>query len=287
MIDDQLRLVKLPLCLFVGFSALFGSVLAASAISVETLTLGGGVVLLAMGGASLNSIQERKIDSTMKRTASRPLVNGRIRVCQAFVQALLLLVAGGMLIYLGSSGSWLVTMIGCFAIVLYNGVYTPLKQSTPYALIPGAVCGALPPCIGWLGSGGELFSYPHWLLFFLFFLWQVPHFWLITLYHKNDYKNSAQPSLVKQLREKRLERLFFTWIGALVTVMMMFLSLPIRFDDLFRYAIVFNGVALLGCFYTVLAGRFFASNYRNLFTGLNLSLLFHMIIVLGARLTTS
>jgi protoheme IX farnesyltransferase len=45
-------------------------------------------------------------------------------------------------------------LLGAGAIVSYVAIYTPLKYRGPVALLVGAVPGALPPLMGWIGLTG-------------------------------------------------------------------------------------------------------------------------------------
>jgi len=60
-------------------------------------------------------------------------------------------------------------------VLLYNGVYTPLKDRTAWAILPGAVSGALPPILGSVCGGSTLFLPQSWFLCLVLFLWQFPH----------------------------------------------------------------------------------------------------------------
>jgi heme o synthase len=272
----RVRLAKSPLCLLVGGSALFGALLAEGLFSGKSLLIGLAVFVLAAGAASLNSLQEYQLDRQMIRTMRRPLPQGQLPLRQAFWQGVMLILAGLIILWVNSEGPWAL-LVALFAVVLYNGVYTPLKTVTVLAIVPGALCGALPPLIGWLGGGGALFSFPALLLMALLALWQVPHFWLVLLRHREDYRLLGLPSIVDQFGEARVKALFFTWIAALTTIMLMFLFLLYGSAWSIRLGVVINAVGLLLIFGWQLrpGGR---GNYRLLFIVLNLALISHMTL---------
>jgi hypothetical protein len=66
----------------------------------------------------------------------------------------------------------LTTALGAANIVLYAGIYTPLKQLSIYNTWVGAVVGAIPPLMGWAAAAGEL-EPGAWLLAAALFSWQV------------------------------------------------------------------------------------------------------------------
>ena len=70
-----LELVKFSLCLHISISAVFGFVMANQAFSIKALLLGLFVLVLAMGCAVLNNIQDKKYDANFKRTWNRVLVS--------------------------------------------------------------------------------------------------------------------------------------------------------------------------------------------------------------------
>jgi heme O synthase-like polyprenyltransferase len=84
-------------------------------------------------------------------------------------------------------------------LALYLFVYTPLKRQSSVNTLVGAVSGALPPLIGWVGAAGpnpardayfrwELMVEPGALyLFALLFLWQLPHFLAINWMYRDEY----------------------------------------------------------------------------------------------------
>ncbi len=281
-LHSRLQLAKVQLCLLIGCSTSFGFILAEPIIKDATLLCGCAVFILAMGAATLNSRQEYRLDRELLRTSNRPLPKGVLTPRQAGWQALFLCLVGLLLLFMSTGTIWpLITAI--LAVFIYNGLYTPLKEKTVLAIIPGAVCGALPPYIGWLSGGGEAFSYPALLLFALFVLWQIPHFWLVLLNFKAEYAASSLPHFLQLFDEDTLKRLFITWLGGLVLIMMLFLSLPFPLSFFWRAMIVVNGCLLLGAFIygLVLSKR---TIYRILFIILNVALFVHMVILTVGRI---
>ncbi|MGW8193275.1 MAG: UbiA family prenyltransferase [Desulforhopalus sp.] len=274
-IRSRARLAKFLLCLLIGGSTIFGYILARPVLSVTMMLVGCGVFVLATGAATINSLQECHLDSRMERTRQRPLPRGQVTPVQAGWQGVVLLAIGLTLISLAAEKSVSV-WVALFAVVLYNGVYTPLKQTSVLSLVPGALCGALPPYIGWLAGGGAPLSYSAALLAALFVLWQIPHFWLVVLDFQDDYVASSLPNPVKQFGEAGLNRLFVTWVGSMAMVMLLFVTFPLGGE--FRVAVCANtGVMVLFIAYGLAFCR--PRNYRLVFLLLNLFLLLHMVIV--------
>ncbi len=207
------QVIKITLCVPMALATGFGFLLHSPTPGPG---LGGaiaGVLLLACGCAGLNSVQEVAVDSLFRRTRSRPLVTGRLRTDQAARFSALLVLLGLAILALSSAG-WTPLLLGLAAVVLYNVLYTPLKQVSVFALIPGGLAGAVPPLIGWTAAGGSLEEVQAWMLLALFFLWQIPHFCLILLRHREDYAAAMQPSLLGLFSESTLKRIALVWIGA-------------------------------------------------------------------------
>ncbi|RMG10980.1 MAG: protoheme IX farnesyltransferase [Planctomycetota bacterium] len=148
-----------------------------------------GTAFAAFGANALNQCLERHHDAAMERTRGRPLPSGRVGLPLALVWSLSLLCGGTALLALrsGSFAAVLALAVG----VLYVAAYTPLKRRTSLATLVGAVCGALPPLIGWAAaSGGEL-GPGAWVLFAILFVWQIPHFLAIDWYYRDDYRSGG------------------------------------------------------------------------------------------------
>ena len=147
------------------------------------------MALLAAGGSAINQVLEHDLDHLMIRTKLRPIPNNDLTITTATLFGCLCILSGFVLLY--ESGGAQPALLGIVALVWYLAIYTPLKRRTPFALIIGAVCGALPPIIGWCIAGGNPFDYQVMLLAGLLYLWQIPHFWLFQRRFVDDYRPSG------------------------------------------------------------------------------------------------
>jgi protoheme IX farnesyltransferase len=182
-------LVKFKLTLLVLFSAVMSYAIAGNGAVNGTL-----MVLLALGGFlvtgaanALNQVLERDFDVLMPRTANRPVATGRMSVSKAVLLAGLMALAGIIIL---SAFNPLTGFLGTLSLISYAFVYTPMKRSTPLAVVVGAVPGALPLIIGCVAYEGYVSS-TAMLLFSLQFLWQFPHFWAVAWLADEDYKKAG------------------------------------------------------------------------------------------------
>jgi protoheme IX farnesyltransferase len=143
-----------------------------------------GTALCAFAASALNQWIECPLDRRMERTRERPLPAGRVGPREAVLGAAAMLVVGGGL--LGAFAGWLPAALALLVAALYVLLYTPLKRRSSLCTQVGAVCGAIPPMIGWAAARGAL-DPAAWVLFGILFLWQIPHFLAIDWVHREDY----------------------------------------------------------------------------------------------------
>lgn len=271
----SVQIAKIPLCLLIAFSAFFGFVFYKEEITQHAFTVFLAVLLLSSGGATLNSYQERKTDALLSRTSNRPLVHNKLPYIHVLLQAVFLSITGLLILYVLDKASFLVGVVG---LLLYNVVYTPLKLKTIYSLIPGAICGAAPPYIGWLAAGGEYFSFRALLPVMLLIFWQIPHFFLVLLIHQSDYLRNMLPNVLYRLSESGVRRIFLPWSTALVCIMLIFTVIPSPLKGIFRLGVVANALLLLVFFcHQLLAIK--KTNYSRLFKYMNISMFLHMLFI--------
>ena len=183
---DLAALGKPRLSMLVIFTSAIGVWLAPSQPGVRTtlLFLAATSTLVAAAN-TMNCWLEREIDRRMNRTRNRPLPAGRMdpRVALVFGHVL----GSASLITLLVVTNPLTTVLGLIALLSYVMVYTPMKRISPWAVVVGAVPGAIPPLMGWTAATGSLDT-PGWFLFGILFFWQLPHFIAISIYLKDDFR---------------------------------------------------------------------------------------------------
>jgi heme o synthase len=209
-IRDYLQLSKLTIMLPVSLTGFTGYFIFNPHFSIKLILISLGILLMAVSASAFNQIQEAGLDSKMNRTHDRPIPTGRIKLKHAIIFSLCNFLAGSFIVY--SSGNLIAALIGLFTILWYNGIYTYLKRITAFAVVPGALTGALPPLIGWVAAGGGIMDKPIIFLEFLFFTGQIPHFWLLILKYGEEYNKAGIPSLTDIFKRDQINRLTFTWV---------------------------------------------------------------------------
>lgn len=177
-----------------------------------------GIFLLASGASSLNHLQEYRYDRRMSRTRNRPLPSGRITQMGAVAVTLAYSIPGSLLLYFGTGMQGM--LLGWLAFFWYNVVYTYLKRYTAWAVIPGSLIGSIPPLIGWVCAGGSLMDPLVLPVAAFFFIWQVPHFWLLIMKYGKEYESAGFPSLSASMSQVQMGRMIFLWVAgtAMITV---------------------------------------------------------------------
>lgn len=212
LLKTYLELSKVKITFAVALTTITGYVLANGKFDTGLLIPTLGIFILACGSSALNHYQEREADGKMDRTKNRPIPSGRISPNHALTFSFVLTIIGSYLIYIGSD--FLGLQLGLLAMLWYNAIYTPLKRKTAFAVIPGSVIGALPPLVGWVAGGGNIADPSAMILAFFFFIWQVPHFWLLMLKYGEEYKKAGYPSITSIYAPQQLKNTTFVWTFA-------------------------------------------------------------------------
>lgn len=210
-LSNYTRLSKLRIMIPVSLTGFAGYFVFKPILSQDIWMVTAGILLLGSCASVLNQVQEVAIDRKMERTRNRPLPSGLISGKQALIFSALCLLTGSALILIGGNVAAFIT--GLFTIFWYNVVYTCSKRLTAFAVFPGALTGALPPLIGWIAAGGAAFDRTIILIGLLFFIGQMPHFWLILLKYGKEYQEAGLPCMTGILTKQQVERLIFVWVA--------------------------------------------------------------------------
>jgi protoheme IX farnesyltransferase len=281
-LNALLSIAKVPLSLWITLSAAAAYLIYQPAFDTKLLLTSLAVFLLACGCASLNNYQDRRIDQNLSRTCNRPLPARRIPSSYARVQAILLISAGEGLLFLVQS-SIVLPLMGAFALLCYNYLYTPLKPVTSLAIIPGTVCGMLGPAIGWLAAGGSFLSLKLWSLMIIIGVWQPPHFWLVLLAHSNDYCRQTTFNMLKKFHRTQLHRLLFVWTAAFAALTLAPALTQVVTTFALQCLLALNALAivcLFACLFFILPA---SPVYKKLFGYFNFSMFFVLALAITDR----
>ena len=209
-LKNYLELAKLKIMLPVSFTGFTGYFIFDPHLSGKIILITLGILLMSVAASVLNQLQEAGIDRLMDRTRDRPIPSGKIGITEAIIFSFFSLSAGTAIIFI--RGNLSAVLVGLFTIFWYNAIYTYSKRITAFAVVPGALTGALPPLIGWVAAGGELWDKPIVFTGFLLFTGQIPHFWLLILRYGEEYKTAGLPVLTNHFSYTQIKRLTFTWV---------------------------------------------------------------------------
>jgi protoheme IX farnesyltransferase len=186
LIGSYMELAKARLATLVVLTTIVGYVLAARGAfdPIELSWTILGTTLTAFGANILNQWLEADRDRLMERTRNRPLPAGHVSRRTAVIWGVASALVG--LVVLDTGANRMTAGLALFVIVLYVAVYTPLKVRTPLNTVIGAVCGAIPPMMGWTAATGRL-ELGAWILGGILFIWQVPHFLALAWMYRDDY----------------------------------------------------------------------------------------------------
>ena len=189
---DIVALVKPRIMVMALLTAAGAMSLAPATISVGSmLALLAGTGLIVGSANTLNMWLERDLDCLMSRTKNRPLPGQRLHPNTALwfgaaegALALPVLLLAGLV----------PAALGLVALLLYVGVYTPMKQRSHFSTFVGAIPGAMPALMGWTAATGRIDA-PGLAVFGVLFFWQIPHTHAIGIYRQREYEAAGMKTL--------------------------------------------------------------------------------------------
>lgn len=244
---DLLRLTKPRITGLVVLTGLGGTWLARRTHAVPSIDWQRtalamlGVVLVVSGANALNMYFEREVDALMTRTLDRPLPAGRLSPQLALVFGTV--IGFGSLPILWFCVNGLTALLAAFSLLSYVWVYTPLKRVTAWAVVIGAVPGAMPPLIGWTAATGAI-GRAGMGLFAVLFFWQLPHFFAIATFREAEYTR-AGIKVFPAVHGDRITRAYATFFTlALVAASLSLVGMGVE-GAFYKWSAAFLGAVFL------------------------------------------
>ena len=176
-----------------------------------------GSGFLGAGANALNQYLEKDADAQMARTRNRPLPAGRLNDSEVLWFGSWLCVVGAVELFIFVNKQ--AAFFGTLTALTYVFCYTPLKKISYLNTYVGAISGALPCVIGWAAAEAQWGIRP-WVLFAIFYVWQLPHFFAIAWVYRDDYGRSG----LKMLPVRDENGVLTSWKLVLLSASLMFLS---------------------------------------------------------------
>jgi protoheme IX farnesyltransferase len=215
--SDVVELTKPRLSLLVMLTVFVGTLIAPEKIHFFKAIFAFFLIsMVVFGAAALNCYIERDVDAKMVRTKDRPLPARRMDPKTALIFGVILI--GLSIPALCYYINLITGLLALFAAVLYLYAYTPMKQKSELAVYVGAIPGAIPPVMGWTAVTGQI-DFMALSLFLILFVWQLPHFLAISLFHAEDY-NAANIKVYPNMKQG----VSITKIGIFVFTVFLFIA---------------------------------------------------------------
>lgn len=183
-----------------------------------------GTALVISSACVINNYLDQDIDALMERTKSRPLTAGEISGKSALIFGILLGLIGFVVLLLWSN--WLVLLTGLVGWIVYVWLYGALgKRKSVHGTLVGSISGATPILAGYLAVSSQL-DITAFILFMILFLWQMPEFYSISIFRKDEYARAKVPviSVVKGVEHTKKEILLYTVLFVIVSLSLSVLS---------------------------------------------------------------
>ena len=151
-----------------------------------------GLGLIIASACVFNNYIDRDIDKKMKRTKKRALASGLVSGRSALLFGTTLGISGVAILKAYTNDVALVlALIGFFVYVVMYGFW---KRRSTIGTVVGSISGAIPPVVGYCAASNN-FDTGALIFFLILVLWQMPHFYSIAMYRRDDYAKAGIPAL--------------------------------------------------------------------------------------------
>lgn len=170
-------------------------------------TLGMGLVI---GSAcAFNNYFDQDIDRIMTRTQKRSIVAGLVPAKNALVFAGIIGLIGFTI--LAFFTNFLTVVVAFLGFIIYIVLYGMLsKRMSIHGTLVGSVSGAMPILAGYTAVTNSIDAGAI-ILFMVLFFWQMPEFYSIAIYRRNEYKQAGIPVMpvVKGIQSTKIQILVY------------------------------------------------------------------------------
>lgn len=176
-----------------------------------------GTTLIVMSACAANNCTDRKLDAKMPRTKKRGTVTGAVSIRKLAASAVIFGLIGFAI--LAVHVNLLTCLLGAIAYLDYVVFYGWAKRTTVYSTLVGTISGAVPLVIGYTAVTGR-FDLTAAILGLIMIFWQMPHFYAIGIFRRDDYKAGSLPiwPVVKGVRSTQYWILVYTALYLLAVV---------------------------------------------------------------------
>jgi protoheme IX farnesyltransferase len=166
-----------------------------------------GLGLIIASACVFNNCRDIDIDSKMKRTEKRALVTGKIDIKKAIIFGCILLLLGSALLI--TMTNLYATISALLGFIVYVLIYTPIKKRSVHGTLVGSTAESCQ------------FDLASLLLFTIVAVWQMPHFYAISLFRISEYERANIPvlPLVKGVDQTKKQMLYYTLCFAVVSLL--------------------------------------------------------------------
>lgn len=246
MMNQYFQLIKYSILKHALITFSIGYFLAVFPNSIDHLhyiAVSIGFLLIAAASATINHIMESEFDAKMSRTMHRPIASGKVSSVKAWIFGLVLLGTGVTIMIVNDAINtlfWSMMML-----ILYNFVYTPFKRISWLNTYIGSLPGAMPPICGWTAVSDVSFELG--ILFLVFFIWQVPHFFALGWKYRDQYNAAGFKMLPCEDPSGRRTSWHIIVSTVSLTVVVISLTFVMNFSMLYFVVSIILSLAFLWC----------------------------------------
>jgi heme o synthase len=195
-----------------------------------------GSTLVMAGALILNNWYDVDIDTVMNRTKKRPTVTGHFSLNTVLLLGILCTLLGLLLLAWTTWEAVIYAFVGWFTYVILYTIWS--KRRYTFNTIIGSISGAVSPLIGWAAITPANHAVPIGL-FFILFIFQMPHTYAIAIRKYDEYKAAgvAMLPVVRGIKVTKMHFLFY---------IICLLPLPFLIDELGTVFIVIATILNVG-----------------------------------------